>query len=146
VPGAMDVTVTEDTLTVEISDGRTISVPLVWYPRLVHATQQELDNWELHAAGQHIHWPDLDEDLSVEGLLAGRKSGEGRKSLERWLEARKAGHSVELRDLLNAARGSASRPSERRSWGREVTYWYQEEYDKLKALGQIGMDYAPHVT
>ena len=105
MPGAMDVTVTEDTLTVEISDGRTISVPLVWYPRLVHATQQELDNWELHAAGQHIHWPDLDEDLSVEGLLAGRKSGEGRKSLEGWLEARKAGHSVELRDLLNAARG-----------------------------------------
>ena len=105
MPGAMDVTVTEDTLTVEISDGRTISVPLVWYPRLVHATQQELDNWELHAAGQHIHWPDLDEDLSVEGLLAGRKSGEGRQSLERWLEARKAGHSVELRDLLNAARG-----------------------------------------
>ena len=105
MPGAMDVTVTEDTLTVEISDGRTISVPLVWYPRLIHATQQELDNWELHAAGQHIHWPDLDEDLSVEGLLAGRKSGEGRKSLERWLEARKAGHSVELRDLLNAARG-----------------------------------------
>ena len=70
-----------------------------------HATPQERSNWELHAAGQHIHWPDLDEDLSVEGLLAGRKSGEGRKSLERWLEARKAGHSVELRDLLNAARG-----------------------------------------
>ena len=105
MPGAMDVTVTEDTLTVEISDGRTISVPLVWYPRLVHATQQERSNWELHAAGQHIHWPDLDEDLSVEGLLAGRKSGEGRKSLERWLEARKEGRSVELRDLLNAARG-----------------------------------------
>ena len=77
----------------------------------------------------------MDEDLSVEGLLAGRKSGEGRRSLERWLEARKAGHSVELRDLLNAAR-----------WRREVTYWYQKEYDKLKALGQIGMDYAPHVT
>ena len=77
----------------------------------------------------------MDEDLSVEGLLAGRKSGEGRKSLERWLEARKAGHSVALHDLLNAARGDD-----------EVTYWYQEEYDKLKALGQIGMDYAPHVT
>ena len=89
MPGAMDVTVTEDTLTVEISDGRTISVPLVWYPRLVHATPQELDNWELLAKGRHIHWPDLDEDLSVESLLAGRKSGEGRKSLERWLEARK---------------------------------------------------------
>ena len=105
MPGAMNVTATKDTLTVDLADGRTISTPLVWYPRLVHATQQELDNWELHAAGQHIHWPDLDEDLSIEGLLAGRKSGEGRKSLERWLEARKAGNSVELRDLLNAARG-----------------------------------------
>ena len=110
VPGAMDVTVTEDTLTVEISDGRTISVPLVWYPRLVHATLQERSNWELNAAGQHIHWPDLDEDLSVEGLLVGRKSGEGRKSLERWLEARKAGNSVALHDLLEAARGGENRP------------------------------------
>ena len=100
---AMDVMATEDTLTVEISDGRTISVPLVWYPRLVHATSQERSNWELHAAGQHIHWPDLDEDLSVEGLLAGRKSGEGRKSLERWLEARKEDRSVELHDLQSAA-------------------------------------------
>ena len=105
MPGAMDVTVTEDTLTVEISDGRTISVPLVWYPRLVYATQQERSNWELLAKGRHVHWPDLDEDLSVESLLTGRKSGEGRKSLERWLEARKEGRSVELRDLLNAARG-----------------------------------------
>ena len=105
MPEAMDVTVTEDTLTVEISDGRTISVPLVWYPRLVYATPQERGNWELLAKGRHIHWPDLDEDLSVEGLLAGRKADEGRKSLERWLEARKAGQSVALHDLLNAARG-----------------------------------------
>ena len=109
-PEAMDVTVTEDTLTVDLADGRTISAPLVWYPRLVHATPQELDNWELHAAGQHIHWPDLDEDLSVEGLLAGRKSGEGRKSLEWWLEARKEDRSVELHDLLEAARGDEDRP------------------------------------
>ena len=135
MPGAMDVTVTEDTLTVEISDGRTISVPLVWYPRLVHATQQELDNWELHAAGQHIHWPDLDEDLSVEGLLAGRKSGEGRKSLSGGLRQGKPVNSVALHDLLNAARGDD-----------EMTPYHEEEYDKLKALGQIGMDYAPHVT
>ena len=109
-PEAMDVTVTEDTLTVEISNGRTISVPLVWYPRLAHATPQERSSWELHAAGQHIHWPDLDEDLSVEGLLAGRKSGEGRKSLELWLEARKAGNSVVLHDLLDATRGDDDRP------------------------------------
>ena len=105
VPGAMNVTATEDTLTVDLADGRTISAPLVWYPRLVHATPQERSNWELLAKGRHVHWPDLDEDLSVESLLAGRKSGEGRKSLERWLEARKEGRSVELRDLLGPGRG-----------------------------------------
>ena len=102
VPGATNVTATEDTLTVDLADGRTISAPLVWYPRLVHAAPQERAKWELHAEGRHIHWPDLDEDLSVEGLLAGRKSGESRKSLERWLEARRAGRSVALHDLLKA--------------------------------------------
>ena len=72
MPGATSVTLSEDTLTADLSDGRTISVPLAWYPRLIHATPEERGRWELHAAGQHIHWPDLDEDLSVEGLLAGR--------------------------------------------------------------------------
>ena len=105
MPMIVNVTATEDTLTVDLTDGRTISTPLVWYPRLVHATPLERNNWELLAAGRHIHWPDLDEDLSVESLLAGRKSGEGRKTFERWLEAKKAGHSVALHDLLNAARG-----------------------------------------
>lgn len=98
----MNVTITEDTLTADLRDGRTISVPLVWYLRLVHASPQERGNWDLIANGRHIHWPDLDEDLSVEGLLAGRKSGEGRKSLERWLEARKAGRSVAIHDILKA--------------------------------------------
>ena len=68
------VEVTEDTLTADLSDGRTISVPLTWYPRLVHATIDERRNWRLVGGGAGIHWPDLDEDLSVEGLLAGRPS------------------------------------------------------------------------
>ena len=72
VPDAEDVTVTEDTLTAELSDGRTISVPLAWYPRLVHATEEERGNWRLIGGGQGIHWPDLDEDVSVEGLLCGQ--------------------------------------------------------------------------
>ena len=75
VPEAMTIAVTEDTLTAELSDGRTIAVPLAWHPRLVHATPEERSNWELIGGGQGIHWPDLDEDISVEGLLAGRKSG-----------------------------------------------------------------------
>ena len=80
VPDAEDVTVTEDTLTAELSDSRTISVPLAWYPRLVHATEEERGNWRLIGGGQGIHWPDLDEDVSVEGLLAGRPSSESQKS------------------------------------------------------------------
>ncbi len=102
--GATSVTVTDDTLTVELADGRTISIPLAWYPRLVHATPQERNHWELHADDQHIHWPDLDEDLSVEGLLAGRPSGEGERSFKRWLEAKQAGRSVKLYDLRRAER------------------------------------------
>ena len=100
IPEAEDVTVTEDTLKAELSDGRTISVPLAWYPRLVHASQEERDNWELIGGGQGLRWPDLDEDLSVEGLIAGRPSGESQRSFKRWLEAKRAGCSVLLYDLM----------------------------------------------
>lgn len=62
---------TEDELIVSIADGRTISVPLVWYPRLLHATVEQRARWELAGAGFGIHWPEIDEDLSTEGLLAG---------------------------------------------------------------------------
>ena len=82
---AEDVIVTEDTLTVELSDGRSISVPLAWYPRLVHGTSEERSNWRLVGQGTGIHWPALDEDVSVENLLAGRASGESQRSLKRWL-------------------------------------------------------------
>ena len=86
----MDVVVSEDALTVELEDARTVSVPLVWYPRLSYATPQERDNWEISGAGYGIHWPDLDEDISVKGLLVGSPSGESQKSLKRWLEGREA--------------------------------------------------------
>lgn len=89
VPNAEDVTVTEDTLSTDLSDGRTISVPLAWFPRLVHATQEERNNWRLIGKGQGIHWENLDEDISVEGLIAGRPSGESQASLKRWLASRK---------------------------------------------------------
>ena len=89
VRDATSVAISEDTLTADLSDGRTISVPLTWYPRLVHATMEERCNWRLVGGGEGIHWPDLDEDLSVEGLLAGRPSAESQRSFKRWLEARK---------------------------------------------------------
>ena len=104
VPGATTLTVAEDALTAQLADGRSISVPLVWYPRLVHATQEERDNWELFGAGRFIHWPDLDEDLSVEGLLAGWASRESEGSFKRWLEAKRAGLPVNIHEIKSAVR------------------------------------------
>ena len=66
-----DVRLTEDSLSVDLMDGRTITVPLAWYPRLLHATPEQRNIWEISAAGYGIHWPDIDEDLSTEGLLRG---------------------------------------------------------------------------
>ena len=95
-PEAERFAVTADTLTAELSDGRTISAPLDWYPRLIHATPQERDNWELIGRGEGIHWPDLDEDISLEGRLAGRPSNEGSQSFRRWLDARCSGQALTL--------------------------------------------------
>ena len=96
---ATTVAVTEETLTAELSDGRTISVLLAWYPRLVHATPEERGNWELIGGGQGIHWSDLDEDISVENLLAGRKSGESQRSFKQWLEAKGEGRGLAIYEL-----------------------------------------------
>ena len=88
IPDAKSVTVTEDTLSIDLTDGRTLSVPLAWFPRLLHASQPERNNWRLIANGQGIHWEDLDEDISVEVLLAGRPSGESQASFKTWLAGR----------------------------------------------------------
>jgi hypothetical protein len=88
VPYAVDARVTDDTLSVDLNDGRTISVPLGWYPRLVEASAEERKRWRLIGGGEGIHWEDLDEDISVEGLVAGRASGESQQSLKKWLEVR----------------------------------------------------------
>ena len=93
------VRVSADELTVALSDGVSKSVPLSWYPRLAHATQAERDNWEVVGQGEGIRWPDLDEDISVEGIMAGRKSGESGKSFRRWLEAKEAGRGVALYEI-----------------------------------------------
>ena len=85
---AAGVTTTDDTLSVDLFDGRTISVPLAWFPRLTHASQEERSNWRLIGQGEGIHWPDLDEDISVRSLLAGRRSDETQKSLQAWLAKR----------------------------------------------------------
>ncbi|MBK8275591.1 MAG: DUF2442 domain-containing protein [Nitrospira sp.] len=90
LPVAETVTVTEDTLTVELSDGRSLSVPLAWFPRLVHATPVERRGWRLIGRGHGIHWEKFDEDISVEGLFAGRSFGESQASFKKWLLTRRS--------------------------------------------------------
>ena len=85
---AQDVTITRETLTVELVDGRAISVPLAWYPRLFYSSPHERKNWRFIGKGEGIHWPDTDEDISVENLVAGKPSGESQRSLKKWLEER----------------------------------------------------------
>jgi hypothetical protein len=88
IPYAAGVIVSADTLTVDLSDGRTLAVPLAWFPRLVHASPQERKNWRLIGNGEGIHWDDLDEDISVAGLLDGLSSGESQTSFQKLLQSR----------------------------------------------------------
>jgi len=85
---ASSVIVTDDTLTVELRDGRAISAPLAWYPRLLHGTAEERGRWRLVGQGDGLHWPDLDEDISVKNLLDGKPSGESQRSFRAWLDRR----------------------------------------------------------
>ncbi len=85
---AQKVIFTKDSFVVYLNDGRNISVPIIWYPRLLNGNKQERENYELIGDGEGIHWPDIDEDISVEGILAGRRSGESQNSLDRWLKER----------------------------------------------------------
>jgi hypothetical protein len=87
---AIKVIVTDDTLTVDLEDGRTISVPIGWFPRLAYGSPEERANFQISGAGRGIHWPDLDEDIGVEGLLLGKKSTESPSSFKNWLERRKS--------------------------------------------------------
>jgi Protein of unknown function (DUF2442) len=85
---AQQVSVTDDSLTVDLSDGRTVVVPIGWFPRLLHGTPEERGNWRLIGKGEGIRWPDLDEDISVENLILGNPPGESQHSLKLWLKKR----------------------------------------------------------
>lgn len=88
IPEIQKVVVNDDYLTVELSDGRNISVPLSWYPRLLNGSENERNNWRITGSKEGIHWPDLDEDISLKNLIFGQPSGESQKSFQRWLEQR----------------------------------------------------------
>lgn len=85
VPTAARIHISDDLLSVELTDVRTISVPVAWYPRLSHGTSDERNHWRLIGNGRGIHWPELDEDISVENLLLGKPSGESQSSFKKWL-------------------------------------------------------------
>lgn len=89
-PIVVRVVTSDDHLRAHLADGRIISVPLSWYPRLLHATREERQNYEIGGRGRGIHWPDLDEDISIQNLLEGRKSAESEPSLRRWIEDRRS--------------------------------------------------------
>ena len=88
IPTIRSIEITDDTLSVDLSDGRTISVPLAWYPRLLHGSIEECQNWRLIGGGEGIHWAQLDEDVSVKNIVLGQPSGESQKSFQRWLNQR----------------------------------------------------------
>jgi hypothetical protein len=90
-PLAVDLTVTGETLSLVLADGRSLSVPLAWYPRLAQGTQAERAHWHLLGGGYAIEWPDLDEHIGVAGVLAGRRSGESEASFKRWMASRGKG-------------------------------------------------------
>ncbi len=94
------VTVSDEALSVDLVDGRTVIVPLLWFPRLWHGSKEERNNLEIFGDGAYIHWPDLDEDLTVAGLLEGKRSGESAISLKKWLASRKGISRKPLRKRL----------------------------------------------
>src|SRR5262245_6148965 len=117
---AKNVRVTDRALVVELRDGRVVSVPLEWYPRLAEGSPRERRRWELLGPGVGIHWPGLDEDVSIEGLLAGLPSGESAASLDEWRARRKRSnqpprHRVPLkqRRRTRARRGSRAAGDDR---------------------------------
>jgi Protein of unknown function (DUF2442) len=91
-PAIAEAKITDDELALDLTDGRSIQVPLTWYPRLFYASGSERQTFHLLGDGYAIEWPDLDEHIGIEGLLAGRHSGESQQSLKRWLASRQAAH------------------------------------------------------
>jgi hypothetical protein len=145
-----DVRTDDHVLTVVLADGRVIATPLEWYPRLAHGTPAERANWRPIGDGEGIHWPDLDEDISVEGLIAGRKSGESARSFKRWLEVQEQlrrmppGFRERRREVLRVGPLSAAEITKRvrgtvAAWETPPADWHvgvsADPFEHLRALG-----------
>ena len=113
-PVAVNLNVTRENLIVDLRDGRTILVPLEWYPRLLDASPKERKNWQLLGGGYAVEWPDLDEHIGIEGVVAGRRSGESRKSFQRWLHARQGAARSKKRLPASTTRRAAGLSRQRR--------------------------------
>lgn len=112
---ATKVVVTDDVLSVDLEDGRTISVPIGWYPRLSHGTPSERAHCQISAFG--IHWPDLDEDISIRGLLLGNKSGENPVIIKWWLAQRAKGRRVTVEDYFREQKKASPQRRRRKKAG-----------------------------
>jgi hypothetical protein len=99
---AKSVAVTDQAITVKLDDGRSVSVPTKWYPRLLHATPMERANYEIDGYG--VTWPDVEADFSIRGVLRGKKSGESAASLKFWLNHRRKGRKVTFEDYIKSRR------------------------------------------
>jgi hypothetical protein len=108
-PAAVRARILNEAVIVDLRDGRTVTAPLTWYPRLLHGSARERRNWRLIGGGVGIHWPDLDEDLSIEAMLAGRPSAESRASLKKWLSNRKTVASKRMKPARANARSHGAR-------------------------------------
>jgi hypothetical protein len=108
-PSAVRARIVDDAVVVDLNDGRSVTAPLAWYPRLLHGTARERRHWRLIGGGEGVHWPDLDEDLSVEGLLAGRPSAEGQASFKKWLEGRRRRANKRMQPARATARSHGAR-------------------------------------
>ena len=111
---AQSAKLTDEALAIDLVDGRTIIVPLVWFPRLWQGTPQERNHFEIIGDGAYLHWPDLDEDLTVAGLLAGRRSGESPQSLKKWLQSRIGKHAGTDKGPSNRALQRTAQKTRRR--------------------------------
>ena len=112
-PSAICARVLAEAVVIDLSDGRTVTAPLAWYPRLLHGTARERRNWRVIGGGEGIHWPDLDEDLSVEGILAGRPSAEGQASFKKWLAGRGSLANKRMQPARASSRAHGAHPRAR---------------------------------